>query len=306
VTPLPDLPLPLQREDVATLLPPLDDQLDLVERTYRSLARGEVEMPPKIGVHPRGDAFLHAMPAYLRTDDTVTLKWVSGYPDNPARGLPFISGVIVVNDADTGVPLAIMDAAEITAARTAAASGVCVRTWAPVGWRRAVILGCGEQGRYHARVLRHLQPDVELTGFDPVAGRVASLGEDVRVAVSAEEAVAGAQVVVTAGPIVRDPASPLTPGWLPDGPWLVLPIDFDFYASAAAVESADLFLTDDVTQFEAYRGHGHFTGWPAPAASVGAALETGLRGERVVACNLGVAALDAAFARAVMQRRAAE
>jgi ornithine cyclodeaminase/alanine dehydrogenase len=287
---------------VAALLPAPAEQLDLVERTYRLLARGEVEMPPKIGVHPRGDAFIHAMPAYLRADDTVTLKWVSGYPDNPSRGLPFISGVIVVNDAATGVPLAIMDAAEITAARTAAASGVCIRAWAPAGWRRAAILGCGEQGRYHASMLRHLRPDVELTGFDPVAERVISLGDDVRAAASPQEAVAGAQVVVTAGPIVRDPTSPLVPEWLGEGPWLLLPLDFDFYASADAVAAADLFVTDDVAQFETYRGHGHFAGWPTPAGSVGAALEDALRGQRVIACNLGVAALDAAFARAVLEQ----
>ena len=61
-------------------------------------------MPPKIGVHPRPDAFLHAMPAYLRELDVVAMKWVSGFPDNPARGLPAISGLIVLNDADTGVP----------------------------------------------------------------------------------------------------------------------------------------------------------------------------------------------------------
>ena len=112
-TPL--LPAPIQRDEVRRLLPPLDEQIDLVEETYRALARGAIEMPPKIGVHPRADAFLHAI-AHLRETDAVTLKWVSGFPDNPARGLPFISGVIVVNDADTGLPVAIMDAADVAAA----------------------------------------------------------------------------------------------------------------------------------------------------------------------------------------------
>jgi hypothetical protein len=65
--------------------------------------------------------------------------------------------------------------------------------------------------------------------------------------------VAGAQVVVTAGPIVRDPKSPLVPEWLGEGSWLLLPLDFDFYASADVVAAADLFVTDDVAQFETYR-----------------------------------------------------
>src|SRR5918992_3365994 len=134
----------LARGEVAQLLPEIPEQLDLVEETYRALAAGRVELPPKPGVHPRKDSFLHAMPAYLRDADVVALKWVAGYPANKARGLPYISGLIVVNDAGTGLPVAVLDAAEITAARTAAASGVCVRRWAPEGWGRAAIVGCGE------------------------------------------------------------------------------------------------------------------------------------------------------------------
>jgi ornithine cyclodeaminase/alanine dehydrogenase len=296
----PTLPDPLQRDDVAGRLPPLGQQIDLVEATYRAMARGETELPPKIGVHPRTDAFLHAMPAYIRGDEVVALKWVSGFPANPSRGLPYISGVIVVNDAETGIPVAIMDAAEITAARTAAASGVCIRAWAPAGWARAAILGCGEQARYHAAVLRHLRPGVEISAYDPLPQRVETLGGDVRRAETAEAAVAGADVVISAGPIVARSPAPLTTAWLGDRPWLLLPIDFDLYVSAQAAASADLFVTDDVGQFEAYRGAGHFTGWPAPSASVGQALEGGREGSHVLACNLGVATLDAAFARAVL------
>ena len=94
---------------------------------------------------------------------------------------------------------------------------------------------------------------------------------------------------------------PLTSDWLGTGPRLLLPIDFD--VSAASVDSADLFVSDDVPQFEAYREHGHFRGWKVPACSVGAALERGLTAARVVACNLGIAALDAAFAHAVLERQ---
>jgi alanine dehydrogenase len=107
----------LSRTEVARLLPGLTEQIDVVEETYRALAAGRVELPPKPGVHPRRDSFLHAMPAYLRDDDVVALKWVAGYPANKERGLPYITGLIVLNDPDTGLPLAIMDGAEITAAR---------------------------------------------------------------------------------------------------------------------------------------------------------------------------------------------
>jgi ornithine cyclodeaminase/alanine dehydrogenase-like protein (mu-crystallin family) len=288
----------LRREVVARLLPAVTEQLDLVEATYRSVGAGRVELPPKPGIHPRADSFIHAMPAYLRDEDVAALKWVAGYPANKERGLPYITGLIVLNDPETGVPAAIMDGAEITAARTAAASGVCIRRFAPDSWSRAAVLGAGEQGRFHAEVLRELNPEVAIQGWDPHPERVASLGHRVEQAPGPREAVEGAEVVVTAGPIVENPESPLTSGWLGKRS-LGLPIDFDFYFSADAVEAAELFLVDDVGQFEYYRSLGHFQGWPEPEGSVGEALaEDGAPG-RVVCCNLGIGALDAAFAARV-------
>jgi alanine dehydrogenase len=289
----------LTREEVAGLLPEVHEQLDLVESTYRALAAGRVELPPKPGVHPRKDSFIHAMPAYLRDEDVVTLKWVAGYPANKARGLPYITGLIVVNDAETGLPVAIMDGAEITAARTAAASGVCVRRFAPEGWGRAAILGCGEQGLFHARLLHELNPDVEIRAWDPHPDRIERLGGLATAAPGWEEALAGAEVIVSAGPIVEDPDPPLRPEHLGER-WLALPIDFDFYFGTETVAAADLFLADDVDQFEYYRKQGHFQAWPAPDGNVGEGLAREGSPVRVLCCNLGIGALDAAFANAVL------
>jgi ornithine cyclodeaminase/alanine dehydrogenase len=291
----------LDRETVTSALPPILEQVELAARIYRAMARGEVEMPPKIGVHPRGDAFIHAMPAYLRELDVVAMKWVSGFPDNPARGLAAISGLIAVNDPETGVPIAVLDAAEITAARTAAASGACVRAFAPAGWSTAAVLGCGEQGRHHCAVLRTLNPRCEIRAYDSVTERARDVCEGAVVVDEPRAAVAGADIVVTTALIVREPPSPFDESWVGDDV-LLLPIDFDFYVSPAAVIACDLFLTDDVAQFVAYREHGYFHGWPDPDASAGEGLERGLRARRVVCANLGVGALDAAFAHAVLSR----
>jgi ornithine cyclodeaminase/alanine dehydrogenase-like protein (mu-crystallin family) len=289
----------LTRADVAALLPPISEQLDLVETTYRAVGADRVELPPKPGIHPRPDSFIHAMPAYLRDDDVAALKWVAGYPANKERGLPYISGLIVLNHAETGLPAAIMDGAEITAARTAAASGVCIRRFAPSGWERAAVLGAGEQARFHVRVLTELNPAASVTAWDPHPERIATLGDRVAAAEGPRAAVEHADVVVTAGPIVEDPESPLGPDWL-GARVLGLPIDFDFYFSAEAVASAELFLVDDVDQFEYYRSLGHFQGWPAPERSVGEALAGDGAPGRVVCCNLGIGALDAAFAARVL------
>ena len=288
----------LSRAEVSALLPPATEQLDLVEETYRAVAAGRVELPPKPGVHPRPDAFIHAMPAYLEDFDVAALKWVSGYPENTSRGLPYISGLIVLNDADTGLPTAIMDGAEITAARTAAASGVCVRRWAPEGWTTAAIVGCGEQGRFHAALLRELNPGVRIRAYDPHPERIASLG-DVEAAESPADAAEGAQVVITAAPIVNDPKPQIGLDALGEE-WLVLPIDFDAMIEREVIEAATLVAADDVAQFEYYREQGHFTDWPSPSAPVGAALLRRDLPPKVACVNLGIGALDAAFAARVL------
>jgi ornithine cyclodeaminase/alanine dehydrogenase len=140
---------------------------------------------------------------------------------------------------------------------------------------------------------------VTIHAYDPHPERIERLGDRVEVAEDARAAVEGAEVVISAGPIVNDPRSPLGPDWLGER-WLSLPIDFDFYFSADAVASADLFLVDDVGQFEYYRSLGHFKGWAEPNASVGEALAAGLEGKKVLCCNLGIGALDAAFAARVV------
>ena len=295
----------LTRAEVAELLPPIVDQIDLVEQTYLSMAAGRAELPPKPGVHPRENSFIHAMPAYLSDDDVAALKWVGGFPANKEHGLPYISGLIIVNDGETGFPTAVMDACEITAARTAAASGVCVRRWAPAGWKRAAIVGCGEQGRYHARMLRALNPSAEIVGYDIHPERAKTLGDNVESASSAREAVAGSDIAISTAPIVKDAVAELDVHSL-GGRWLGLPVDFDAYFSSALVSSADLMLTDDVGQFEAYREHGYFKSWPSPKLSVGEALQEGSNASRVLCCNLGVGALDAAFGKAALDRAQAE
>lgn len=289
----------LDRACVRRLLPTVEEQVDRLAEVYRAMAHGRVENPPKLGVHPRPAAFIHAMPAYLGDEDVTAVKWVSAYPGNPARGLPYISGLIVLNDSDTGLPVAVMDAAEITAVRTAAASGVSVRHLAHPGWRRAAILGYGEQGREHARMLRALNPDAAVVVYG--GPRLTGPVEGCEVAPDARTAVDGADVVVTAGPMSPDPQRRLDPTWLQPR-CLVVPVDFSAYVGADLALRADDLVTDDLSQFAHYATLGHFQGWPEPSRSLGAALETEPTGDLRVSCSLGVGAVDAAVAAAVLER----
>lgn len=144
----------LSAADVLAAMPDLDERLALAERTLLALV-ADAELPPKIGLHPRpAGSFVHAMPAFLRggdpggRDDLVGMKWVAGFATNDERGLPAINAVVVLNDAATGLPSAILDGGPITAQRTAAVSGVAIRAFAPsVAGRapRAALIGAGVQ-----------------------------------------------------------------------------------------------------------------------------------------------------------------
>ena len=97
----------LSSEDVAAVGPPMAEIIAALDLALREKGEGKVEMPPKPGVHPGGgDNFIHAMPAWIPALGSAGVKWVSGFPGNRDRGLPYITGLLVLNDPETGLPLA--------------------------------------------------------------------------------------------------------------------------------------------------------------------------------------------------------
>src|SRR5512146_103132 len=117
----------LSQAQVASLGISMREIIDALEAAFRELGNGHVEMPPKPGVHTQPDAFIHAMPAFIPALHSVGVKWVSGYPGNGKRGLPYISGLLILNDQVTGMPLAVMDCIWITAMRTGAATALAAK-----------------------------------------------------------------------------------------------------------------------------------------------------------------------------------
>lgn len=312
----------LSASDVRAAMPPLPERLALAETTMLGLVEGG-ELPPKIGLHPRPEgSFAHAMPALLRgtagdgSGDRLGMKWVLGFLANAALGLPAIHGLVLLNDPLTGVPIAILDAGPITAERTAAISGVAIRAFAPAVHGRAVraaVVGAGVQGRSHLPVLGHVLPGVDVHVFDRHAERGAALADTARatdgigaasVHETAQDAVAHADVVVTAASFTA-PArrQVMTPDWLaPEA--LVVPVDYATYCSAAVARDASLFLVDHRDQFLANRDGGNFDGYPDPDAMLGEALmaRTPRPAGRVVVVHLGVGLADVVFGSAVLAR----
>jgi ornithine cyclodeaminase/alanine dehydrogenase-like protein (mu-crystallin family) len=311
-------------------MPPIAERLALAERTMTALV-ADAELPSKIGVHPRPDgSFAHAMPALLRPvgggavgagaagastgDDLLGIKWVTGFGDNQARGLPAIHALVIVNDAATGVPTAILDGGPITAQRTAAVSGVAIARFAPAAAHRAAIIGAGVQGHSHLEVLGHVLPGVELVVHDRHPDRAAALAEAARgtpgiaradVAPGARDATIGADVVITAASFTSpDRRGPLTGEWLaPDA--LIVAVDYATMVAASVAREAALFLTDERGQFLANRAAGQFDDYPDPGATLGEAILAGtLRppSGRVLVSHLGVGLADIIFAEAIVRR----
>jgi len=321
--PTPSLALPELRwfnaADVEAAMPPLEERLRLAEVTLTAFARpGTAEMPPKIAIHPRPTAaFVHAMPAHLRSDergDLVGMKWVAGYATNTALGLPGISALVIVNDPATGIPTAILDGGPITAQRTAAVSGIAIRRFGPAqpAGLDVALIGTGIQGRSHLPVLAHLLPGARLHVFDADAARAEAFAElarshdgiaEVRVHATAREAVEPAAVVVTAasfGPPELN--QPMTNEWLrPDA--TVVPIDYDTYCAASVARDAALFLVDQREQYLFTRAAGSFAGYPDPMATIGEAIvaETPRPDGRVVVAHLGVGLADLVFSDAIVR-----
>jgi ornithine cyclodeaminase/alanine dehydrogenase len=283
--------------------------VEAVEIAFREKGQGQVEMPPKPGIHPGGgDNFIHAMPAYIPGLASAGVKWVSGFPENHRRGLPYITGLLIFNDVETGVPLAVMDCIWITGMRTGAATAVAAKILARPESAVLGVLGCGVQGRTNVEALQVLFPLQRVMAYDLDAGAArryaediqARLGLEVVVADTPRQAVSGCDLVVTAGPILKKPHATIQAGWLDEGAFASL-VDFDSYWHPEAMREADKFCTDDLAQLNYYQSVGYFQGIPPVHADLGE-LVTGARpgretaAERTMTANLGLALDDMAVA----------
>jgi ornithine cyclodeaminase/alanine dehydrogenase-like protein (mu-crystallin family) len=302
----------LSRADVEAVGLSALEVVDLLEAAFRAKRAGDVEMPPKVGVHPREDAFIHAMPAYLADTDAVGLKWVAGYPSNQPLGIPYIHGLFVLSDAATGRPLAVMDATWITEVRTAAASILGIRALAEGPVESIGIIGCGRQGHAHLELAGEVFPKLgRVALFDRHSERADALaaahpGLDVQVASAAEQIAPGADVIVSTAAIVRQPERPLRRAHLKDA-MVACAVDFDATLSEDLFEDAGTFVVDDLAQYRYYRQQGYFAGYPADAVELAEVLAEGTprRSGLAVYVPLGIALEDVAVA-AELNRRAAD
>jgi alanine dehydrogenase len=180
--------------DVESAVSP-ERAVEAVRDAFIAYARGEWSMPPKVYVpaYPAGD--FRAMPA-LGAGHAL-LKWVTSYPGNPARGLPTVTGVVLLSDASDGRLVALLDAGAVTALRTGAAAVLAAETLGRPG--SAAVIGAGVNGRAAARTFLARGQDVLI--WDVSEERAAAAADELgaRVAAGREEAFA-ADLLVTVTP----------------------------------------------------------------------------------------------------------
>lgn len=206
----------LSRSDMASVLT-MPDVIEAVEEGFRSAGeKDDVPVRLPVRVADRSDVALF-MPAYLYGSHTLGAKVVSAFHDNPARGLPMITGFYVLCDAETGRLIALMDATFLTGIRTAAASAVATKYLAREDAKVLGIIGTGVQGRFHVDAIRAVRPIEEIVVYNRTVDRGRIFVEDLdsrgiscRLVDSAAECAAEADVLA----VCTSSSTPLFDGGL--------------------------------------------------------------------------------------------
>jgi len=295
----------LSKKDVERVSLPMGEIIQALDKAFREKGLGKVEMPPKPGIHTMPDAFIHAMPASVPSVGAAGCKWVSGYPENYKKNLPYINGLLILNDPETGMPLSVMDCIWITAMRTGAATAVAAKYLANRDSKSIGILGCGVQGRTNLEALKIILPELsEVKAYDISADAVnmyaeemgTKTGLDIKIVKTPKEAVEDSDIIVTAGPILKEPNPAIEFDWLKPGVF-ASPVDFDSYFKKSVFEGCEKFLTDDREQCLYYKSLGYFRHVSEIYADLGeiaAGIKPGRenRDEIIICANLGLAIDD--------------
>lgn len=304
----------LSRADVEACQLSTVEVIELVGAALAAKGKSQAAMPPKPGIRPLPDAFLHALPCYLPRMEVAGIKWVGGFPANTEKGLPYLSGVIVLNDVETGMPFTIMDCTWITTERNGASAAVAAQYLANPDSRTVGLLGCTPQARVCIAGLGAIFTGLNaLRLYDPVPERQKAFAAEMESipqlevvdAGSPQGVFQGADIVLTAASIFGHPGPAIEPGWQEKGSF-ALALGLDSSWGPDALRAADKLCTDDTPQLAYYASEGYFRDVPPVYADLGeiiAGRKPGRehRDETIISLNLGVAVTDIAVAARIYQ-----
>ncbi len=209
----------LHADDVRNTLP-MEDAIEAMKQAYAALSNGQAETPLRshLAIPPHNGASLF-MPAFVKTEQTEALavKVVSLFPKNLDRGLPLIHAAVLVLEADSGRPMALLEGGSLTAIRTGAASGAATDLLARKDAKTAAIFGAGVQGRTQLEAvcavrkietawIFDIDPEKAQTFITDLAGQ-GKIPQDLRLATDPENTASQADIICTAT-TSREPVYP--------------------------------------------------------------------------------------------------
>lgn len=304
----------LSREDIVAVGIDMAQIILIIEKSFMSHGSGRYESPPKPGIHPRQDAFIHAMPAYLPDIPAAGIKWISSFSNNSSHQIPTVMGLMILNDVNTGQPVVVMDASWLTAMRTAAASAVAVKFLARSNAQVVSIIGAGAQGYTHGLAMKEVLPGIKTLHLYDANERILSkctralqkqIEFDVIASESAESAIRQADVIITATSKLTRPI--FKHEWVSPGA-LLLPVHTRGWETDTP-HKMDKLVVDFWEQFKSAQEHegGYYSSLPPLHAELGEIVIGKKPGrenddERIMNHNYGMAIHDVAMAQAIFKR----
>ncbi len=309
----------LSQEDILSLNIPYLDVIDAVEKVMSEFGKGNCQLPVKIHVNTRPQTYINAMPAYVGGEhDIAGLKWVAGYPENRQEGLPVTWGIMVMNDCETGAVQAVMDARWITAIRTAAVAAVTAKYCKMKNTYAMTIIGAGEQGRWNARLLKLVIPELERIYIgdlfqsvtDNYLKKMRPLMPDVEfIPIFTDEerqkAIDDSQILLTA---TQRGDKPLIYSEMLHKGMLGIPLESTAWEGKTYTRFADRFVCDDWNLVQTYLQDGKYTdGLPQEYQILGDIINGDALGradenEFVITSSHGVALSDVAVGQMILEK----
>ena len=308
----------LSQEDILSLKIPYMDVIDIVERVMGEFARGTCQLPVKIHVNTRPATYINAMPAYVGGEHDVTgIKWVAGYPENRKKNLPVTCGIMVMNDSETGLVKAFLDARWITAIRTAAVAAVTAKYCKVKDTHAMTIIGAGEQGKWNARLFKLVIPelrriyigDIYEPAITAYLEKMQPLLPDVEIVPfytddERQAAIDDSQILLTA---TQRGDKPIIYSEMLHKGMLGIPLESTAWEGKTYTRFADRFVCDDWNLVQTYLRDGKYTdGLPDEYCLLGDIVNGTVPGrasedEFVITSSHGIALSDVAVASMVLR-----
>ncbi len=224
-----------------------------IEAMFAAKADGSAQMKPKLALHSAEGTLFLASPGVFAKPAYAGLKWVA-VADNAHRDLPHISGIILLSDAATGLPIAVMDATWITGVRTAGITVAAAKRLARKDSQSIGFIACGLQARTHLAALRPYFPLQKVKAYsrnlataEKFAAEVRAMGLTAEAVAEPRAAVEGLDIVITTTPVIPRTPSFLDAGWLSPGSFAGI-VDQGVSWFKASLAGIDIAVTDDIAQ----------------------------------------------------------